>query len=59
MLGVLFLVFRKPGKPVPTPAPIAAPIAQAPTPTPAPALPRLEDSDTFVRTVAATLSSHP
>jgi len=60
MLGVLFLVFRKPGKPAPavTPVPIAAPVP-APTPTPAVALPRLEDSDGFVRTVAATLSSNP
>ena len=61
MLGVLFLVFRKPGKPAPTPAPIAAPapIAPAPTPVPSVALPRLEDSDGFVRTLSATLSSNP
>jgi Protein of unknown function (DUF3014) len=61
MLGVLFLVFRKPGKPVPTPAPIAAPMAQAPatTPTPATVLPRLEDSDGFVRGIAAALSANP
>ena len=61
MLGVLFLVFRKPGKPAATPVPVAAPMAQAPTaaPTPAQPLPKLEDSDAFVRGIAATLSSNP
>ena len=59
MLGVLFLVFRKPGRPTPTPVPVVAPLPQAPTPTPATTLPRLEDSDAFVRGIAATLSSHP
>jgi hypothetical protein len=59
MLGVLFFVFQKPGKPVATPAPIA-PVAQAPTPTPTRAtLPKLEDSDDFVRGLAATLSANP
>ncbi len=59
MLGVLFLVFQKPGKPTPTPAPIA-PVAQAPTPTPpTTTLPKLEDSDDFVRGIAATLSANP
>jgi DUF3014 family protein len=58
-LGVLFFVFQKPGKPQPTPAPIA-PVAQAPAPTPSPAnLPKLEDSDDFVRGLAATLSANP
>lgn len=62
MLGVMLLVFRKPGRPAPAPAvpaATAAPLPQAPTPTPATALPRLEDSDAFVRGIAATLSSHP
>jgi hypothetical protein len=58
-LGVLFFVFQKPGKPQPTPAPIA-PVAQVPAPTPTPVnLPKLEDSDDFVRGLAAALSANP
>jgi hypothetical protein len=58
LLGVLFLLFRQPGRPAPTTAP-PPPVAQAtPTPTPAP-LPKLEDSDPFVRSLASTLSSNP
>jgi hypothetical protein len=59
-LGVLFFVFQKPGKPQPTPAPIA-PVAQAPAPTATPTvnLPKLDDSDDFVRSLAATLSANP
>jgi len=59
LLGVLFLLFRQPGRPTPTPAP-PPPVAQkAPTPTPATTLPKLEDSDPFVRSLAGTLSSNP
>ncbi len=60
MLGVLFLVFRQPKKPQPTPVPLAAaPAAPAATPTPAVALPPLEASDDFVRGIARALSAHP
>ena len=59
LLGVLFLIFRQPGRPAPTPAP-PPPVAQAtPAPTPATPLPKLEDSDPFVRTLAETLSPNP
>ena len=60
MLGVLFLVFRKPGPAVATPQPVAvAPAAPAPSATPAVALPPLDASDAFVRGLAQALSSHP
>jgi hypothetical protein len=59
LLGVLFLIFRQPGRPAPTPAP-PPPVARAtPAPTPAIPLPKLEDSDPFVRSLAGTLSSNP
>src|SRR3990170_5147921 len=59
-LGVLFLVFQKPGKPAATPVPLApAPAAPAPTATPAIVLPSLDASDAFVRGIAQALSSHP
>jgi hypothetical protein len=60
LLGVLFLVFRRPGKPAATPVPLAAaPAGPAPTATPAVALPPLDASDAFVRGIAQALSSHP
>lgn len=60
LLGVVFLVFQKPGKPAATPAPmLATPAAPAATATPAVALPPLETSDAFVRGVAQALSRHP
>ncbi len=61
LLGVLFVVFRQPTKPKPTPSPVALATASAPTPTPSPSvpLPSLDDSDAFVRQVAAALSAHP
>ena len=61
LLGVLFVVFRQPAKPKPAPTPVALATASAPTPTPSPsvALPSLDDSDAFVRQVAAALSAHP
>ena len=59
-LGVLFLVFQKPGKPAATPVPLApAPAAPAPTATPASVLPSLDASDAFVQGIAQALSSHP
>ncbi len=62
LLGVLFLVFRNPAKPKPTPSPVAlattAPAARA-SATPAVPLPPLDDSDAFVRQLAAALSAHP
>ena len=60
-LGVLFLVFQKPGKPAATPLPLAAGPAAAPAPsaTPAVALPSLDASDAFVQGIAKALSSHP
>jgi hypothetical protein len=63
LLGVVFLVFRHPAAaPSPTPsAAVAATPAAAPTPTPAPelSLPPLDESDAFVRQLAAALSAHP
>jgi hypothetical protein len=59
LLGVLFLLFRQPGRPTPTPAAPPPVAQQAPTPTPATTLPKLEDSDPFVRSLAGTLSSNP
>jgi len=64
LLGILFLVFRHPStSPSPTPsaaAVMARPSAEAsPTPSPAVPLPPLDDSDAFVRQIAAGLSAHP
>lgn len=62
LLGVLFVVFRKPPQPAATPLSIATPLAPpapASTPTPAVDLPSLDDSDAFARQVAAALSAHP
>jgi hypothetical protein len=65
LLAVLFLVFRHPSAPkaAPTPAPAApgsAALAKpAPSAAPAVPLPSLDDSDAFVRQMAAGLSSHP
>jgi len=59
LLGVLFLLFRQPGRPTPTPAAPPPVAQQAPTPTPATTLPKLEDSDPFVRSLAGALSSNP
>jgi hypothetical protein len=62
LLAIVFLVFRNPkAQPTPsptlragTPAPAASPSA-----TPAVPLPSLDDSDGFVRQLAASLSRHP
>jgi hypothetical protein len=64
LLGIVFLVFRHPSaSPSPLPsAPTAtgAPVVEAsPTPSPQAPLPPLDDSDGFVRQVAAGLSAHP
>lgn len=60
LLGVVFLVFRKPSQPAATPVPVAAaPAAPAPTATPAVMLPKLDESDAFVRGIAQALSAHP
>jgi hypothetical protein len=61
LLGVLFLVFRQPKQPQPTPVPFATlpPAPAAPAPTPRLALPPLDDSDAFVRGIAQALSAHP
>jgi Protein of unknown function (DUF3014) len=61
LLGVVYLVFRNPATPKATarpavPAPATAPAA---TPTPAVQLPRLDESDGFVRQAATGLSAHP
>ena len=62
LLAVVFFVFRHP-KPAagPTPAPVAAVSAPAvgASPSPEVALPSLDDSDGFVRQLAAGLSAHP
>jgi len=63
LLAVVFFVFQHPSKPAagPSPAPVAA--APAPSagasPSPEVALPPLDESDGFVRQVAAGLSAHP
>jgi hypothetical protein len=63
LLAVFFLVFRHPATPktVAAPAPTAttsSPLPRAPASPPVP-LPALDDSDAFVRQLAAGLSSHP
>ena len=63
LLAVVFFVFRHPSpKAVASPAPVAAapaPAAASPSPTPEVALPPLDESDAFVRQIAAGLSAHP
>ncbi len=63
LLAVVFFVFRHPSpKVVASPAPVAAapaPAAASPSPTPEVALPPLDESDAFVRQIAAGLSAHP
>ena len=61
LLAVLFLVFRHPATPkaIPSPTPLAAapaPLAEA---GPGAPLPALDESDSFVRQLAAGLSAHP
>jgi hypothetical protein len=64
LLAVIFLVFRHPSTPKATPIP-AAPAVTAPPAEASPfaaagiALPSLEESDAFVRQLAAGLSAHP
>jgi hypothetical protein len=64
LLAVLFLVLRHPAtKAGPSPVPLAAaatPLSAAsPSPSPGPPLPALDESDAFVRQLAAGLSAHP
>jgi hypothetical protein len=63
LLGVVFLVLRHPvAAPSPSPSAAAAATPTAPpSPTPAPelSLPSLDESDAFVRQLAAALSAHP
>jgi len=61
LFAVMFLVFRHPTpKATLSPAPLAAPRPLAgPSATPAGPLPSLDDSDAFVRQIAAGLSAHP
>jgi len=64
LLAVVFFVFRHPSPPKPGPslAPLAtAPASPAASPSPSPevTLPPLDDSDPFVRQIAAGLSAHP
>jgi hypothetical protein len=64
LLAVVFFVFRHPSKPKaePSPAPLAAapasPVAP-PSASPAVPLPTLDESDSFVRQIAAALSTNP
>jgi len=62
LLAILFFVFRHPApKAGPSPAPLAAapgPLAEA-SASPALPLPALDESDDFVRQLAAGLSAHP
>ena len=64
LMGIVFLVFRHPSarpSPSPSAAALAATPAAAPSPTPSPEvpLPPLDESDAFVRQLAAGLSAHP
>jgi hypothetical protein len=65
LLAVFFFVFRHPSKPAvgPSPAPVTAaaapPAASSPSPAPPVTLPSLDESDAFVRQVAAGLTAHP
>jgi hypothetical protein len=56
LLGIVFLVFRHPSA-KPSPSPSAA--TPSPTPSPEVPLPPLDESDAFVRQLAAGLSAHP
>jgi hypothetical protein len=65
LLAVVFFVFRHPSKPTAgsSPAPVAAtpasPVGTSPSPGPEVALPALDESDAFVRHLAAGLTAHP
>jgi hypothetical protein len=62
LMGIVFLVFRHPPatpSPSPSTAPLAATAAASPTPSPEVRLPPLDESDAFVRQLAAALSAHP
>jgi hypothetical protein len=64
LLAVVFFVFRHPSQPKAEPSPAlaataTAPPAASPAPTPQVALPTLDDSDAFVRQIAAGLSANP
>lgn len=64
LLAVVFFVFRHPSQPKAEPSPALAAAATAPptaspAPTPQLALPPLDDSDAFVRQIAAGLSANP
>jgi len=61
LLAVVYLVFRHPAAPKATPRPAASTATPAPVPgvTPAVPLPPLDQSDAFVRQMAAGLSAHP
>jgi len=61
VLAVLYLVFRHPATPKATPRPALPAATAAPLATAAPAvpLPRLDESDGFVRQTAGGLSAHP
>ncbi len=59
IMAVLFLVFRKPAQPAPTPVAVSTPPLVLATPTPSVPVPPLEESDGFVRGIAESLSSHP
>jgi hypothetical protein len=64
LMGIVFLVFRHPSaSPSPSPSPaavVATPVAgSSPTPSPEVPPPPLDESDAFVRQIAASLSAHP
>jgi len=61
LLAVLFVVFRHPSAPMTSPAPVAPRLLASASPPAAArvALPSLDDSDPFVRQLAASLSAHP
>ncbi len=64
LMGIVFLVFRHPSaSPSPSPSPaavVATPVAgSSPTPSTEVPPPPLDESDAFVRQIAASLSAHP
>ena len=57
IMAVLFLVFRKPAQPAPTPVAVSTPPLVLATPTPSVPVPPLEESDVPTNSLATTFES--